>query len=76
MNLDDFIKAFADEIEDVQQDKINANTIYKNIDSWDSLAVLSIISLIDDKFEVILTGADLRSCETIENLYNLILSKS
>lgn len=76
MNLEDFIKAFADEIEDVQKDKINANTIYKNIDSWDSLAVLSIISLIDDEFEVILTGADLRSCETIENLYNLILSKS
>jgi acyl carrier protein len=75
MNLNDFVKAFASEFDEIPAGQITFDTVYKDIDSWDSLAVLTIISLIDDEFEVTITGADLRSCATIKDLYEFVLSK-
>ena len=43
-----------------------------DLDEWDSLAVLSIISMIDEEFEKIVTGADLREHTTISELYDFI----
>ena len=48
---------------------------YKSLDEWSSLVALSIISMVDEEFDKRLTGADLRSMDTIEDLYNLILTK-
>ena len=50
----------------------NPKTVYKDLDEWDSLAVLSIISMIDEEFEKTVTGADLREYATISELYNFI----
>jgi acyl carrier protein len=75
MNLNDFVKVFAAEFNEIPVEEFTSETVYKDLDDWDSLAVLTIISLIDDEFEVTITGADLRSCSTINDLYELILSK-
>lgn len=75
MTLEEFIKLFATEFDNTAEDVFTAKTNYKSLDEWSSLVALSIISMVDEEFDKRLTGADLRSMDTIEDLYNLILTK-
>ena len=75
MTLEEFIKLFAAEVDNTAEDVFTAKTNYKSLDEWSSLVALSIISMVDEEFDKRLTGADLRSMDTIEDLYNLILTK-
>jgi len=75
MDLNEFVKAFASEFEDTSDDLFTPKTIFKELDEWDSLAVLSIIALIDEEFNTRVTGQDLRDCNTIEDIYTLVTSK-
>jgi acyl carrier protein len=75
MVLNDFIELFAEELEDTPIENVTATTLFRELDEWSSLTALSIISMVDENFEKRLTGADLRSVETLEELYNLVLAK-
>lgn len=75
MELNQFVKAFAAEFEKTSVDLFTPQTIFKQLDEWDSLTVLSIISMVDDEFEKTITGADLRASSTIEDLFKFIQSK-
>ena len=75
MTLDEFIEAFAEEFDDTPVETFKADTKYRQLDEWSSLTALSIISMVDDLFDKNITGADIRSTETIEDLYNLIQAK-
>lgn len=75
MTLEEFIKLFAAEFDNTAEDVFTAKTNYKSLDEWSSLVALSIISMVDEEFDKRLTGADLRSMDTIEDLYNLMLTK-
>lgn len=75
MTLDEFIEAFAEEFDDTPVEAFKADTKYRQLDEWSSLTALSIISMVDDQFDKNITGADIRSTETIEDLYKLIQAK-
>ena len=75
MTLEEFFEHFCEELDETDIENINIKTDFKNIDEWDSLVALSIIAMIDEEFEVLLTGSDMMNSTTIEDLYNLILSK-
>ena len=75
MTLDEFVTVFAEEFDDTPVEDFNPDTKYRQLDEWSSLVALSIISMVDDQFEKNITGADIRSTETIEDLYNLIQAK-
>lgn len=75
MTLDEFVKAFAAEFDDTPEETFTPETNYKELDEWGSLIALSIISMVDDEFDKRVTGADLRKCNTVEELFNLVESK-
>lgn len=75
MTLDEFVKAFAAEFDDTPEEQFTPSTNYRELEEWGSLVALSIISMIDDEMDVQITGADLRSAKTIEELFNLVNSK-
>ena len=75
MSLEEFVKAFAAEFDNTPEESFQASTCYKDLDEWGSLVALSIISMVDDEMDKRLTGADLRKCNTIEELYQLIEAK-
>jgi len=75
MNLEEFVKIFASQFENTPPEEFTAGTVFKDVEEWDSLTVLSIISMIDEEFEKTITGADLRALNTIEDLYNFIQAK-
>lgn len=75
MTLEEFVTAFAEEFDETPAEKFTSATVYKDLDEWGSLTALSIIALAMEGFEKKITGADLRACNTIEDLYNLIQTK-
>ena len=75
MTLDEFVKAFAAELDDTPEENVTPETNYRELEEWSSLTALSIISMVDDNEDKIITGADLRSCKTIAEQYNLIQTK-
>ena len=75
MTLDEFVSAFAAEFDETPEDQFKADTEFKTLEEWGSLTALSIISMVDDNLDKSITGADIRSCKTIEDLYNLVVNK-
>ena len=75
MTLDEFVAKFAEEFEDTPEEQFAPSTDFKALEEWGSLTALSIIGMIDDEYDKHITGADLRSVTTIEELYNLVESK-
>lgn len=75
MELNEFVQVFAEQFDDTPVESFSPSTVFMELEEWGSLVALSIISMIDDEFEKRVTGADLRSVKTIEELYNLILTK-
>ena len=75
MNLNEFVQKFANEFEETPLEQFNSSTIFKDLKEWDSLVALSVISMVDEEYEKRITGADIRQSNTIEDLYNLIISR-
>lgn len=75
MELTGFIEKFVDLFEDVEIADIQPDTLFKELDEWDSLTALSVIALAKTEFNKDINGREIRSCETVEDLYHLIMSK-
>ena len=75
MNLNEFISAFADEFDETPRNEFAPDTDYKELAEWDSLMALSVIAMIDETLGKRMVGNELRSCTTIEDLYNLLMQK-
>ena len=75
MTLNEFVTRFGEEFDDTPAEQFKADTVFKGLDEWGSLTALSIIAMVDEEFGKRITGADLRSVETIKDLYNLVMSK-
>lgn len=72
MELEKFVKNFAEQFDNTPADQFNSQTIFKKLEEWDSLTALSIIAMVDEEYSKRITGAEIRSSETIEDLFNLI----
>ena len=62
-------------IDILENEDVNENTPFRELDEWDSLAALSTISMVDDEFGVTINNKDLRSVETGGELYDMIVSR-
>ena len=75
MDLEKFVRLFAEQFDNTPSDQFTPNTVFKDLEEWDSLTALSVIAMVDEEMEKRITGADIRSSSTIAELYNLALSK-
>ena len=76
MEIQEFISNFADQFEDTEVSEFKAETRFRDLDEWSSLIALSIISMVDEEYDVALNGNDMRSCDTIQELFDLVSSKA
>ena len=72
MNIQEFIDNFAAQFDDTDAKVFTAETKFKQLDEWSSLAALSIIAMIDDEYDVIIKGNDIMCSETIQDLFNIV----
>jgi len=75
MNINQFVKNFASQFDETDIDSFLPETIFRDITEWSSLTALSIIAMVDEEYHVKLTGDDIRSSKTIEDVYNCVKLK-
>lgn len=74
MELKEFIENFKEVFDD--EELINGDTFFKELDVWGSLSALSLIAMVDENYNVAITGNDIRKADTIEDLYNIVKSRA
>lgn len=74
MNIDKFIVNMAEALE-VDSSELRATTEFKDLASWDSLAALSVIAMIDESFNVSVGGDDLEKSTTLGDLWDLVAKR-
>ncbi len=75
MSLDDFVKRFADEFEDMEEGAISADTVFTELDGWNSLSTLGIIAMVKMEFNLNITADEIRACDTVKDLFDFIQEK-
>ena len=75
MEIKSFIENFAEQFEDTDASVFTAETKYRDLDEWSSLIALSILAMVDEEYDVQLTGEEMRATNTIQELYDLVASK-
>ena len=75
MKLNEFIENFAAQFDDTDASEIKAETVFKELDEWSSLIALSVIAMVDEEYEVTIKGEDIRTSNTVEDLFNNVKSK-
>ena len=73
MSKEEFVQGL---IEILENEEIGENTEFRELDEWDSLAALSTISMVGDEFRVTINNRDLRSVDTVSELYDLVISRA
>ena len=76
MELNEFVAHFAEQFEETDASVFTPATKYHELDEWSSLIGLSIISLVDEEYDVTLKGNDVKSSVTIEDLFNIVKERA
>lgn len=75
MELNEFVKHFADQFDDTDPSEISAETSFRDLDEWSSLIGLSVLNMIEKKCGVNFTFDDMRNANTVQDLYDIVTSK-
>lgn len=70
MDIKEFINKFAEAIEFESADELTVETEFRELDEWSSLSVMLLIAFFDEEFNKKITLNDIRSCISIEDLFN------
>ncbi|QJD99017.1 acyl carrier protein [Massilia forsythiae] len=74
MSIDTFIGHFAEALE-TGAGALTPQTVFKDLDNWDSLAALSVIAMIDEHYGASIGGADLEKARSLQDLHELVAQR-
>ena len=75
IELKNFIQNIASALEDENIKELGVNLKLEDIDGWDSFAIMSVIAMIDEEYNVIISGDEISNIDTLQKLYDLIRSR-
>ena len=75
MEIKGFIENFIEQFEDEPTCGISAETVFRDIDGWSSIVALSVMSMIDDEYDVQLNGTEMRQANTIQELFDIVSAR-
>lgn len=61
-----------EEILDLEEGTLKEETILKDLEDWDSVAIISFIAMMDDEFDKIVKGSVVREQKTVADLMALM----
>ncbi len=72
--MEDFIKKLEDVFE-MPSGSIKLNDNFREYSEWDSLALLSLMAMLEDEYNTTISREDFQKIITIEHMYNYVISK-
>lgn len=73
--LEEFVALFAEQFDETDASEIKANTIFRDLDEWSSLISLNLVAMVDDEFDIVIKGDEIRAAKTVEDLYKIVIGK-
>ena len=74
MDIKEFIEKFAEAIEVDDVEVLTAETRFRELDELSSLSVMLLIAFYDEEFGKELTQAQIKSADTLQDLYNIAIA--
>lgn len=75
MEVNDFIQNLADQFDELDSNVLIPETNFRELDEWSSMVALSVLAMIDDEYDVQLKAEEMRATTTVQQLFDLVLSK-
>ena len=75
MDINEFVEKFAEQFDDTDESEFTPSTVFSQLEEWSSLTSLAIIAFVRTDYGKKITALDIRSCRTIEDLFNLVKSR-
>ncbi len=75
MDINSFIVNFSEQFDETEAAVFTPETVFHNLDEYSSIIALSILAMIDEEYGVSLTGNEMKSAVTIQDLFNTVQSK-
>ena len=61
-----------EEILDLEEGTLTEETVLRDLEDWDSVAIISFIAMMDDEFDKIVKGSVVREQKTVADLMALM----
>lgn len=75
MNKEEFLENFANQFDDTDPSEIMFDTRFHELEEWSSLIGMSMIAMVKVSYNKTISGAELKACTTVEDVYKLISLK-
>jgi acyl carrier protein len=75
LNIHDLINYIETEFEEIENGTLIPESSIRDIEGWSSMHALILIALIDNNYDILLTGEELKNALTIQDLYDVILKR-
>ena len=64
MEIKEFIEKFAEAI-DIEANELTADTEFRTLDEWDSVAYISVIAMMDEEYDIQIEMAQFKQLKTL-----------
>ena len=75
MEIKEFVENFAAQFDETDASVFTAETRFRDLEEWSSLIGLSIIAMVDEEYDVTLKGDDIKTSNTIQDIFEKVQSK-
>jgi acyl carrier protein len=75
MEINQFVRNFENAIFGIEPNSLNPDTRFREIEQWESLALLCLLAMIDNDYAVQVGGMELKQCETLRDIFDTVAAK-
>jgi len=75
MEMNDFIKNFGQQFDDTDVSTFTSEIRFRELEEWSSLNALAVLNMIGKKYGIKILPDEMKPTQTIQELYDLVLSK-
>jgi acyl carrier protein len=75
MEISSFINDFSLLFDEAEKIDFSPEAQFRSLPEWGSLKAMSLIAMVDMTYKVQINGNDIRSCKTINDLFEIVKSR-
>lgn len=75
MEIKSFIENFAEQLDETTIEMLAPDTKFRELGDWSSIVALGIIAMIDEEYNITLTGNEMKAASTIQELFEIVKNK-
>lgn len=72
MDINVFIQHFAEQFEETEAEEFAPDTVFRDNDEWSSLLALSVMAMINEEYDVLISADEMRHANTIQDLFDTV----